>query len=254
MTKKNLNDALLSMLTVFVSFLSITLNAQTLTSPQTGQHDGYFYSFWTDGEGQASFTLGDNGNYQSQWSDVGNWVGGKGWRIGGPKVVKYSGSYSATGTSYLALYGWTSNPLIEYYVVDNWVNYNPSTGATRLGSVNSDGGIYDIYRTRRIDKPSIIGTATFDQYWSIRRNKRTGGTITTKIHFDAWSSRGLQLGSFDYMVLGTEGYRSSGNSNITVSEVIVPIDEPMPVDVPEPEADSVPSSMVPAVLMLLENS
>ncbi len=221
--------------------------SQTLTSPQTGDHGGYFYSFWTEGVGDVSFTLGANGNYQSRWTNIGNWVGGKGWRTGGPKVIEYTGTYFANGTSYLALYGWTRNPLIEYYIVDNWVNYNPSTGATRLGSVNSDGGVYDIYKTRRIEKPSIIGTATFDQYWSIRRTRRIGGVINTKNHFDAWARFGLQLGTFDYMVMGTEGYQSSGSSNITVREVVVPEDET------EPESPSVSSrSIVPITSLLLQ--
>lgn len=230
---------------------ALVAQSQTLTSPQTGQHGGYFYSFWTDGVGESSFTLGENGNYRSNWTDVGNWVGGKGWRTGGEKVVEYSGTYRATGTSYLALYGWTQNPLIEYYIVDNWVNYNPSTGATRLGSVNSDGGIYDIYKTRRVDKPSIIGTATFDQYWSIRRNKRIGGTITTKNHFVAWAAKGLRLGTYDYMVMGTEGYQSSGSSNITVKEITAPVEEP--IEELEDIQDESKATTVPIISTLLLN-
>ncbi|RBP51682.1 glycoside hydrolase family 11 protein [Arenicella xantha] len=253
-SRRGTRQALIAIVSAYALLQMSALHAQTLSTPQTGQHGGYFYSFWTDGGGQVSFTLGANGNYRSQWSQVGNWVGGKGWRTGGPKTVEYSGSYSASGTSYLALYGWTRNPLIEYYVVDNWVNYNPSTGATRLGTIESDGGTYDIYRTRRVNQPSIIGTATFDQYWSIRRTKRTGGIITSKNHFDAWASRGLRLGTHDYMVMATEGYQSSGNSNITVRErpsVEVPPDSSVNPPILTPPEEDPPAGWVAPVNALI---
>ena len=206
-------------LTLTIS-LTGTANAEanrTLTSNSTGTHNGFFYSYWKD-NGNVTMTLGPAGNYSVSMNGINNSVVGKGWNPGSSHTVNYSGSFNCGGNCYLALYGWTTNPLIEYYVVENFGNYNPSSGAQRLGSVTTDGSTYDIYRTQRVNQPSIIGTATFYQYWSVRQSHRIGGTITVANHFNAWRNFGLNLGTMNYQIMATEGYQSNVSSNITVSE------------------------------------
>ncbi len=140
----------------------------------------------------------------------------------GIRSVKYTATYNPTGPGYLCVYGWTRNPLIEYYIVESHGDLSPGEPWTAKGNFTFEEGTYELFQSTRVQKPSIEGTRTFQQYWSVRTEKRTSGTVTTGRHFSEWAKVGMRLGGHDYMILATEGYTatggngSSGTSSVTL--------------------------------------
>jgi endo-1,4-beta-xylanase len=192
--------------------------ATTICSSETGTNGGYYYQMYTSGTGSACITLNSGNSYSTSWSGVGDFVAGVGWNPGSSNTVSYSSSFSPSGDAYLSLYGWSTSPLVEYYITEDWSGYNPGSGATYMGQVTSDGGTYNLYEDQRVNEPSIEGTATFEQYWAVRTSGATSGTITTANYFNAWASHGMNLGTMNYQILATEGFNgSSGSSSVTVN-------------------------------------
>jgi endo-1,4-beta-xylanase len=188
-------------------------------SNQTSTSNGYYYQMWSAGQGSACITVGSGGNsYSSTWSGIGDFVAGVGWNPGSNQTVSFNGSLSASGgTSLVSLYGWSTNPLVEYYVMENY-NGSPPTAGTYMGQVTSDGGTYNIYEHQQVNQPSVQGTATFEQYLAIRTSPTSSGTITTQNFFNAWASHGMNLGTLNYQILATESFGGgSGSSSVTVN-------------------------------------
>jgi endo-1,4-beta-xylanase len=192
--------------------------ATTICSNETGTDDGYYYQSWTNGTGSACITLNSGNSYSTTWSGIGDFVDGVGWNPGSDNTVNFSSSLSASGgTSLISLYGWSTNPLVEYYITENYVG-SPNTAGTYEGQVTSDGGTFNIYEHQQVDQPSIDGTATFEQYLAYRTSPVSSGTITTQNFINAWASHGMDLGTLNYQILATESYGGgSGNSSVTVN-------------------------------------
>lgn len=176
----------------------------------TGTQGDYHVEYWQQNRGETgSMTLGEDGDFSCEWQYNLNILFRKGIRPGSRDlVVVYEADYKPQGNSYLGIYGWFDNPLAEYYIIESWGSWKPPGGASK-GSFETDSGTYDIFQNSRTG-PSIKGNTTFQQYWSVRRAKRTSGIITCGDHFDAWEDKGMRIGSFYEVSFNVEAYKSPG--------------------------------------------
>ena len=195
----------------------------------TRQWGGSPWQWWTEGQGQFSCQQQGGGKYSCNWSGKqgGGMVAGTGWGAG-RKTVRYQGTYNPKGPGYLSLYGWTRNPLVEYYIVEGWDTLRPGEPWKLISNYTSQGSKYGFFTAQRVNKPSIEGTRTFTQYFAVRdeSEKQIGnvqGVINTAEHFDQWQKAGYRLGNFEanmFMVTEAFAYQNllpSGTSTITVS-------------------------------------
>ena len=105
--------------------------------------------------------------------------------------MNFTSSLNATGgTSLVSLYGWSTNPLVEYYVMENY--HNIATHARHVkGTVTSDGGTYNIYEHQQVNQPSIQGTSDLRAVPGdpdVAHQQRDDHHVQN--FFNAWASQG----------------------------------------------------------------
>jgi hypothetical protein len=75
-------------------------NLTTRTTPnETGNNNGYYYSFWSSGGSMdVVYTNGNGGSYTVDWEGNGDFTSGKGWNPGSARYA-YTPSYSLPNVS-----------------------------------------------------------------------------------------------------------------------------------------------------------
>lgn len=160
-------------------------------------------NLWYQG-GNNSMTYYNNGTFKADWSATNNLVASIGYDYGNPVkwqdmdfdcYFKHSKTGTAGGYSFIGIHGWTLNPLVEFYIVDDWFSKpGPQLLGQKKGEFVVDGDSYDIYQNKRVNAPSISGEKTFSQFYSVRSTARPSGHIDISAHFKEWESLGMKMG------------------------------------------------------------
>src|SRR5262245_10196455 len=199
------------------------------SSNQSGMVGTQQWTIWSSGSGGCLITYGSTAAFSATWNNSGDFLARVGLNLGSNKTYDQFGTLSADfaetksgsggGYSSIGVYGWSVSPLVEYYVVEDSFNRLGGSG-TKKGTFTIDGeGTYDIYTRTQTNQPSIQGTATFPQFFSVRQGVRTCGHITLTKHFDAWKAAGLTLGKMEEAKVLVEAGGGSGRIDFTTASV-----------------------------------
>jgi endo-1,4-beta-xylanase len=211
-----------------------TTGTQHCGASDSGTADGgYTYNIYSSGQGTGCMTVfGVDATFSATWSNVGDWIARAGLSFDSTKTPDQIGTFSSdfaytttgittNGFGNVGIYGWSKNPLHEYYIIENWLGKRPNF--TAMGSFTIDGeGTYDIQTNMQKDQPNITGTnADFVQFWSVRQTPRECGHISISKHFAQWASLGMQLGNLEEARILVEAQNNSGTIDFTTGTVVV---------------------------------
>ena len=173
-------------------------SAHQVSGNKTGDISGTPWGFeqWSGG-GSYSMTYYDNGTFKANWSNNQDYMTRVGFRYGNNDPVDHTTRhyavdyrYTKTGSAqygYIGVYGWTVNPQVEYYIVDDWYSKpNEQYIGEKFGEIEVDGAKYTIHAYLRQQETSPWGTTTFLQIFSVRQTPRQCGHIDISAHFKKW--------------------------------------------------------------------
>ena len=120
------------------------------------------------------------------------------------------------GTALVSVYGWMTNPLVEYYVEENWSGSPNGTG-TNLGTFTDGSSTYTLYEHQQVNQPCITGNScTFEQYIAVRSSPTSSASVNMANMEAAWRAKGLSVGTMNYEIVGSEAY-GGGSGSTTIN-------------------------------------
>lgn len=205
---------------------------------------GYSYELWQAGGGSGCMTVpGIDANYSASWTNSADFLSRAGLAFDSTKTPTQIGTIDAdfaetftevpvqgaTSKIYVALYGWTIDPLMEYYVIEDYGDFIPgptsSDGSprTNYGTLTVDDGIYDIWALPVKNRPAITGNnKDFTQIFNVRRVRRKCGHISLSAHFAKWNAVGLTLGKLEEAMFLMEAQNNSGTIDVAATVTLKP--------------------------------
>jgi hypothetical protein len=213
-----------------------TSGAQQHSGNGTGGDGNLAWEIWSN-TGQGELTTYDVPAFSAIWNEAGGYLGRLGfeWNQFGETPEPYTAhgtitaqfvanrSGTAGGYSYIGMYGWSIDPCVEWYVVDDSFGnlpFNPG-GTTNMGEFEIDDGSYIMYTrpTTGTGGSRCDNVNEWIQYYSMRTVARNCGTISLTEHFDVWASLGMDMGALLEAKILVEVGGGTGRVDLPVANV-----------------------------------
>jgi endo-1,4-beta-xylanase len=195
-----------------------------------GTADGLNYGIWSNGSGGNVTTFANAHAFGASWNNGGDFLAHLGLDFNSSKSYTAYGTIAAqiaetkTGTaggySSIGMYGWTQNPCVEWYIVDDSFQTMPTQRSSVTTSI--DGGTYYLIKNTTTGSGGNDCGATvssWTQMWSVRSAARQCGTITVSDHFAAWANQGWSLGNLTSVHINVEVGGGTGSIEFPTADV-----------------------------------
>jgi len=200
-----------------------------ISSNRYGDINGVNYELWADSGSNNAIFYGD-GSFSCSFQNSVDYICRSGLSFDGTKTHDQIGHLFADFSfveinaekvdfSYVGVYGWTKYPVVEFSIVDNWLNQSRPEDWSYYknhGDFVIDDATYTIYERDDFK---------FSQFFSVRKEARNCGRIDISAHLTLWGKLGMKLGKIDevkvFAEAGSYESRTSGEVDFPYAKVFI---------------------------------